>query len=173
VLALHEGAQDYLVKGQVDSDLLIRAMRYAIERKQAEDALRKAHDNLELRVQERTTELMVANEQLLQGIEERRKAEESLLKALKEVKILRNKLREENVYLREEFNLLHSHEDIIGNSEGIKTVLKQIEQVASTDSTVLIQGDTGTGKELVANAIHGLSSRKAQLCGSASDPYRK
>ena len=163
VLALHEGAQDYLVKGQVDSDLLIRAMRYAIERKQAEDALRKAHDNLELRVQERTTELMVANEQLLQGIEERRKAEESLLKALKEVKILRNKLREENVYLREEFNLLHSHEDIIGNSEGIKTVLKQIEQVASTDSTVLIQGDTGTGKELVANAIHGLSSRKARL----------
>ena len=113
VLALHEGAQDYLVKGQVDSDLLIRAMRYAIERKQAEDALRKAHDNLELRVQERTTELMVANEQLLQEIEERRKAEESLLKALKEVKILRNKLREENVYLREEFNLLHSHEDIL------------------------------------------------------------
>ncbi len=72
-------------------------------------------------------------------------------------------MREENVYLREEFNLLHSHEDIVGNSEAIKTVLKQIEQVASTDSTVLIQGETGTGKELVANAIHGLSSRKARL----------
>ena len=58
VRALHEGAQDYLVKGQVDSNLLIRAMRYAIERKQAEDALRKAHDKLELRVQERTAELI-------------------------------------------------------------------------------------------------------------------
>jgi len=56
VRALHEGAQDYLVKGRVDSNLLIRAMRYAIERKQAEDALRKANDKLELRVHERTEE---------------------------------------------------------------------------------------------------------------------
>ena len=86
VRALHEGAQDYLVKGQVDSDLLIRAMRYAIERKQAEDALRKAHDKLELRVQERTAELMVANEQLLREIEDRKKAEESLREALKKSK---------------------------------------------------------------------------------------
>src|SRR4030042_4948385 len=54
VRALQEGAQDYLVKGQVESNLLIRAMRYAIERKQGEDALRKAQDKLELRVQERT-----------------------------------------------------------------------------------------------------------------------
>ncbi len=89
VRALHEGAQDYLVKGQVDGNLLIRAMRYAIERKQAEDALRKAHDKLELRVQERTAELMSANEQLLQEIEERKKAEESLREALKEVEAVK------------------------------------------------------------------------------------
>ena len=161
--ALHEGAQDYLVKGQVDSNLLIRAMRYAIERKQAEDALRKAHDKLELLVQERTAELMSANEQLLREIEERKKAEESLRESLEEVKQLKNKLREENLYLREEINLIHSHKDIVGNSEAIRTVLKQIEQVAPIDSTVLIQGETGTGKELLAHAIHNLSSRKGRL----------
>ena len=67
VRALHEGAQDYLVKDQVDSNLLIRAMRYAIERKQAEDALRKAHDKLELRVQERTEELIERKRAALAG----------------------------------------------------------------------------------------------------------
>jgi len=163
VRALHEGAQDYLVKDQVDSNLLIRAIRYAIERKQAEDALRKAHDKLELRVQERTAELMSTNERLSQEIEDRKQAANSLREALTIIKQLKNELHEENIYLKEEFNLLHSHEDIVGNSEAIRTVLKQIEQVAPTDSTVLIQGETGTGKELVANAIHGLSSRKGRL----------
>ena len=99
----------------------------------------------------------------VRDITERKKAEESLREALKEVKQLKNKLSEENLYLKEEFNLLHSHADIIGNSEAIRTVLMQIEQVAGTDSTVLIQGATGTGKELVANAIHSLSSRKDRL----------
>ncbi len=161
--ALHEGAQDYLVKGQVDSNLLIRAMRYAIERKQAEDVLRKAHDKLELRVQERTAELMSANEQLLREIEDRKQTANSLREALTIIKQLKNQLHEENIYLKEEINLLHSHEDIVGNSEAIRTVLMQIEQVAETESTVLIQGETGTGKELVSNAIHGLSARKDRL----------
>ena len=161
--ALHEGAQDYLVKGQVDGNLLIRSMRYAIERKQVEDALRKAHDKLELHVQERTEDLVEANRQLLREIEERRKAEESLRKALKEIEQLKDQLHEENIYLKEEINQIHSHKDIVGNSEAIRTVLKQIEQVAPTDSTVLIQGETGTGKELLAHAIHNLSSRKGRL----------
>jgi len=161
--ALHEGAQDYLVKGQVDGNLLIRSMRYAIERKQVEDALRKAHDKLELHVQERTEDLVEANRQLLWEIEERRKAEESLRKALKEIEQLKDQLHEENIYLKEEINQIHSHKDIVGNSEAIRTVLKQIEQVAPTDSTVLIQGETGTGKELLAHAIHNLSSRKGRL----------
>jgi transcriptional regulator with GAF, ATPase, and Fis domain len=72
-------------------------------------------------------------------------------------------LHEENIYLKEEINQIHSHLDIVGNSEAIRTVLKQIEQVAPTDSTVLIQGETGTGKELLAYAIHNLSSRKGRL----------
>ena len=92
-----------------------------------------------------------------------KKAEEALREALKEVKQLKDQLCEENLYLREEINLIHSHKDIVGNSEAISTVLKQIEQVAPTDSTVLIQGETGTGKELLAHAIHNLSARKGRL----------
>jgi DNA-binding NtrC family response regulator len=163
VRALHEGAQDYLVKGQVDSALLIRAIRYAIERKQTEDALKKAHDKLELRVQERTAELTRANERLSQEIEDRKQTADSLKKALAIIKQLKDQLHEENLYLREEINLIHSHKDIVGNSEAIRTVLQQIEQVAETDSTVLIQRETGTGKELVANAIHDMSCRHDRL----------
>jgi len=132
-------------------------------RKQTEEKLQKVYAEMDLRVKEQTEDLVKANQQLLREIEERKKAEESLQEALKEVKQLKNKLREENIYLKEEFNLLHSHKDIVGNSEAISTVLKQIEQVAPTDSTVLIQGETGTGKELLANAIHALSSRKDRL----------
>ena len=135
----------------------------ATKRKKAEEALRKAYDEMDLRVKERTEDLVEANEQLLREIEERKKAEESLREALKEVKQLKDQLREENLYLREEINLIHSHKDIVGNSEAIRTVLKQIEQVAPTDSTVLIQGETGTGKELLAHAIHNLSARKGRL----------
>jgi formate hydrogenlyase transcriptional activator len=163
VQALQAGAQDYLVKGQVDSNILIRTIRYALQRKQGDDALRRAHETLEMRVQERTADLMRATEQLTQEIEEHKKAEASLREALKEVKQLKDQLREENIYLKEEFNQVYFHKDIVGNSEAIKTVLQLIEQVAPTDSTVLIQGETGTGKELVANAIHGLSSRNARI----------
>jgi len=81
VQALHEGAQDYLVKEQVDSHLLVRSVRYAIERRQAEDALQKAHDELELRVRQRTGELVLTNEALLDEIEERKKVEEELAKS--------------------------------------------------------------------------------------------
>ena len=157
--ALHEGAQDYLVKGQVDSNLLIRAIRYAIERKHTEEALRKAHDSLEQRVKERTAELLTSNSRLLLEIEDRIKAEE----ALRELKQLKNKLHKENIFLREEISLIHSHRDIVGNSESIRTVLQQTEQVAPTDSTVLIQGETGSGKELVAHAVHNLSARRDRL----------
>jgi len=64
IKAVQEGAQDYLIKGQVDSDLLVRSMRYAIERKQAEEELRRAYGEMEIRVRERTTELARTNRAL-------------------------------------------------------------------------------------------------------------
>jgi PAS domain S-box-containing protein len=131
--------------------------------RQLDEKLQKAHDKLESIVHERTKELTMANVQLMQEINERKKTEESLQEALKAVNHLKNQLREENLYLREEIILLHSHKDIVGNSEAIRTVLKQVEQVATTDSTVLIQGETGTGKELIAHAIHNLSARSGRL----------
>jgi len=148
----------------VDQEKIIQCnVRDITLRTEIEEKLRQAYDKMDLRVNERTAELAESNQQLLLEIEERKKAEESLRESLKEVKQLKNQLSEENLYLKEEYNLLQSHEDIVGNSEAIRTVLMQIEQVAGTESTVLIQGKTGTGKELVANAIHGLSSRKNRL----------
>ena len=72
---------------------------------------------------------------------------------------LRDKLRQEKQYLESEINLDNRFEDIVGESTGLRQVLKEIETVAPTDATVLIQGETGTGKELLARAIHRLSPR--------------
>jgi len=132
-------------------------------RKQAELALQNAHADLEQRVKERTKELSMVNEQLLDEIEEHRQAEESLQEALTEIRSLKERLQDENIYLQEEISLIHTHKEIIGNSEAVKTLLHKTEQVAGTDSTVLIQGATGTGKELIAHSIHNLSSRKGRL----------
>jgi PAS domain S-box-containing protein len=145
-------------------------------RKRAEEALQKAYDEMDLLVKERTTELISANERLSQEIEDRKQAAKSLREALTTVKQLKDQLQEENRYLLEEINLLHSHEEIVGNSDAIRDVFKQIEQVAPTDSTVLIQGETGTGKELLAYAIHNMSSRKGRLMikvNCAAHPHRK
>jgi len=96
----------------------------------------------------------------IRDVTERKKLEEQLLEAHTK---LEEQLQAENRYLLEEVKLLHTHENIVGNSEAIRSVLKQVEQVAGTDSTVLIQGETGTGKELLADAIHNLSPRKGRL----------
>jgi PAS domain S-box-containing protein len=86
-------------------------------------------------------------------------AEETLGLLLEEVSQLKNQLEADNVYLQEEIKLEHNFNEIIGGSDAIKLVLFNIERVAPTDSTVLITGETGTGKELVARAIHSASSR--------------
>ena len=80
----------------------------------------------------------------------------------RQINELRDRLRQEKQYLEEEINLENRFEDIVGESAGLRQVLKEIETVAPTDATVLIQGETGTGKELLARAIHRLSPRSAR-----------
>ncbi|MHB1022722.1 MAG: sigma 54-interacting transcriptional regulator [Acidobacteriaceae bacterium] len=80
--------------------------------------------------------------------------------AFRQIAELRDRLKQEKLYLEEELNSEHRFEDIVGESKSLKRVLKQIETVAPTDATVLIQGETGTGKELLARAIHRLSPRR-------------
>ncbi len=80
--------------------------------------------------------------------------------AFEEIASLKNKLAEEKLYLEDEIRTEQNFEEIIGESTALKNILKQVETVAPTDSTVLIQGETGTGKELIARAIHDLSSRR-------------
>ena len=79
--------------------------------------------------------------------------------AFREIAELKEKLNTEKLYLEDEIRTEHNFEEIIGQSSALKQVLKQVEIVAPTDSTVLIQGETGTGKELIARAIHNLSGR--------------
>jgi formate hydrogenlyase transcriptional activator len=80
--------------------------------------------------------------------------------AYRRIEELNSRLAEEKVYLEDEIRTDSRFEEIIGQSRALKTILKQVETVAPTDSTVLINGETGTGKELLARAIHDLSPRK-------------
>jgi transcriptional regulator with GAF, ATPase, and Fis domain len=104
-----------------------------------EKALQKAHDKLELQVEERTVKLRTA---------------------LSEIKAMKEKLEAENIYFRQEHKMKHQFENIIGQSDGLKYVLYRAQQVAPANTTILILGETGTGKELIAAAIHNMSPRK-------------
>lgn len=88
---------------------------------------------------------------VIRDLSEKKRAEEEI-----------QRRQREKVYLEEELNTVHNFEEIIGDSLGLKRVLKQVETVAATDVTVLILGETGTGKDLMARAIHNLSSRRDQ-----------
>ena len=91
---------------------------------------------------------------------ERKRMEDQLLERLQEIEALKYRLESENIYLREEVRHLVAHADIVGQSAAMQKVLAEAEQVAGTDSTVLLLGETGTGKELLARAIHRMSLRK-------------
>ena len=80
--------------------------------------------------------------------------------AYSQIETLKDKLKEEKLYLEEEIRTEYNFEEIIGNSPALKRALQDVETVAATDSTVLIFGETGTGKELIAHAIHNLSQRR-------------
>jgi formate hydrogenlyase transcriptional activator len=96
---------------------------------------------------------------IVRDISERKLSEAALTKAFREIQTLKDELQTENIALREELDKASMFEEIVGSSEVIRQVLVQVSKVAPTDSTVLILGETGTGKELIARAIHKRSKR--------------
>jgi formate hydrogenlyase transcriptional activator len=90
------------------------------------------------------------------------------MQSYQEIASLKARLETENVYLREELRTEHNFEEIVGNSSALLRVLNAVEQVAPTDSTVLIYGETGTGKELIARAIHNRSTRNGRALVSVN-----
>jgi transcriptional regulator with GAF, ATPase, and Fis domain len=95
------------------------------------------------------------------GVElEREQAEERLRDALAEVEQLKNRLQAENLYLQEEIRTEHNFEEMVGHSPKLLALLHKVERVADTDATVLVTGETGSGKELIARAIHSRGARK-------------
>ena len=109
--------------------------------------------DLEELVINRTAELDEAKKEAEKGKE----VAENSLAEIQRLKVL---LEAERAYLQEEIRLEHNHETIIGHSNGLKNVLYKVEQIADSNTTVLVLGETGTGKELASRAIHGLSPRK-------------
>ena len=87
-------------------------------------------------------------------------AREEAESAFREIEVLKNQLEAERAYLQEEIKLEYNHENIIGQSDGLMQILYNIEQIAGSNTTVLVLGETGTGKELVARALHSKSLRK-------------
>ncbi len=93
---------------------------------------------------------------------QRRSNEAKLKQAIREIHELKDKLANENISLQEEIRIVGGSGQLLGQSDAMRSVMVQINQVAKTDSTVLILGETGTGKELIARAIHEGSSRKTK-----------
>jgi PAS domain S-box-containing protein len=98
---------------------------------------------------------------IVRDITERKNQEKRLLEAFDEIEKLKNKLEKQNHYLREEIKIQYNFDEIIADNKQCKLLLKRIEQVSKTPSTVLIMGETGTGKELFARAIHNQSDRSS------------
>jgi len=96
---------------------------------------------------------------IFRDVSERREADRRLREALSQVESLKRRLELENAYLQEEIRAEHNHREIVGRSEAILHIIRQIELVAPTDANVLVTGESGTGKELIARAIHESSQR--------------
>jgi PAS domain S-box-containing protein len=98
----------------------------------------------------------------VRDVTERTRAQEALRKAFEEIKGLRDQLYRENLALKEEIDQTSMFEEIVGVSPALRAVLSRVSKVAPTDSTVLVTGETGTGKELIARAVHKRSQRSSR-----------
>jgi DNA-binding NtrC family response regulator len=152
VTGFEAGGIDYITKPFEAEEVLARA-RTHLRLRHAEEALRHAQNTLEIRVQERTSELQASNQAL-------RESEERARRAFEEVEVLKSQLELHNTYLQEEVVEAKAFGDLVGQSSGLRNIVSQIDVVAPTEATVLILGETGTGKELVAHEIHHRSGRK-------------
>ena len=159
--ALQAGAKDFVSKPYEWAELLMRVHNLLEVRLLYKQI---AHDNkvLEQTVRERTGELLGANEQLLQEIEERKEAARSLKRAYAEIERLKDRFQAESIYLQQDIDREFNFGEIIGRSKALERVFFQVEQVAPQDATVLLLGETGTGKGVVARAIHNRSARRDQ-----------
>jgi formate hydrogenlyase transcriptional activator len=152
VTGFEAGGLDYITKPFEAEEVLAR-VRTHLRLRQAEEALRNAHDTLELRVQERTAELQASNQAL-------RESEEKARRAFEEIQALKSQLELHNTYLQEAVVEAKAFGDLVGQSAALGHIVSQVDVVAPTEASVLILGETGTGKELVAHEIHSCSARK-------------
>jgi formate hydrogenlyase transcriptional activator len=157
--ALESGANDFIskpfdlveVKTRIHNMLEVRLLYKKIE---------NYSKVLEQTVKERTGELIRTNDQLSREIQEHKETEESLRSAYVENKQLKDRFQAENIYLHKDIDREFNFGEIIGQSNALKDVFFKIEQVAPQEATVLLLGETGTGKGVVARSIHSRSSRK-------------
>jgi PAS domain S-box-containing protein len=150
-----------------DKDYAESRFQEVFERKSIHDLnFRIIRPNGEIRYISASATPIVIDDELVkvigvnQDITKSKISEKQLEDMLLELTELKQQIEAENIYLKEELKLEGSFNEIVGSSKSLKKVLKQVEQVAKTDSTVLILGETGTGKELIARAIHNASNRK-------------
>jgi DNA-binding NtrC family response regulator len=159
--ALQAGAKDFISK-PFDLIEVKTRIHNMLEVRLLYKKLQSYNTTLDQTVQRRTQELSSTNLQLTQEIDERKKAETSLQTAYSEIKSLKDRLEAENIYLQQEVDRRYNNGDIIGQSPTLSRVFSQVEQVAPMNATVLLLGETGTGKGVIARAIHSSSSRKGK-----------
>ena len=157
--ALEAGAKDFISK-PIDLAEVTTRIHNILEVRLLYKQVEQDNRVLEQTVQKRTGELTGSNVQLTQEIGERTKAELSLQSAYAEIKLLKDRLQAENIYLQQEVARQDNFGEIIGHSPAISDVCMRVEQVAPMNATVLLLGETGTGKGVIARAIHSSSSRK-------------
>jgi DNA-binding NtrC family response regulator len=157
--ALAAGAKDFISK-PFDLVEVKTRIRNMLEVRLLYQKLENYNKALEQTVQERTRELLRANKQLSKEIEGHKRTEESLQSSSAENRALKDRFQAENICLHKDIDREFNFGEIIGRSNALEYVFFKVEQVAPQDATVLLLGETGTGKGIIARAIHMRSSRK-------------